>query len=474
MRKFALIVLILAVLAPVARAGTNSWSALGADLSWSTAGNWSPSGPPGPNDEARFFNPGAVADTTVDIVVSASTNVQRLWFGQTNGPNQNMTINSGVTLTVGGTNDNGYGPLGSDPDAGGITPDPVPSRYLSTIYVGTKTTNSSTQIVKANISGQGTLVVSNTNNEILIRQFHPTGAAHRAIFDLSGLDNFVANLGRIRVGDGEAQPLNRSEGQMFLAKTNNITLSGTNYQDNVQLVVGNNDVNQNQSNPSILVLGGKNTIFVDEILVGGKKQPGTMRSTNTFSTPSLTLRASDGVSRVRALRIADASDQPSSGNGTTGIANFSDLNVDILADTINLARSQSSGTGNGSLSLGNLLLGSGTLDVNTLDMAFRMDNCSYINAATANLTLTNTTVTVNSLLRMGRMGGGTVPPPATINVLGGSFTVRSNVVIEGAATLNITNATLVPSARIARSQQSGPRWRVAEQQRGYPSRHQHA
>ena len=326
--------------------------------------------------------------------------------------------------------------------AGGITPDPVPTRFLSTIYVGTKSTPSSTQIVKASIAGQGTLAVNNTNNEILVRQFHPTGAAHRSILDLSGLDNFVANLGRIRVGDGEAQPLNRSEGQLFLAKTNAITLSGTNYQDNVQLVVGNNDVNQNQGNPSILVLGGKNTIFVDEILVGGKKQPGTMRSTNTFPTPSLTLRGSDGISRVRAFRIGDASDQPSSGNGTIGTANFSDLTVDILADSINLAKSQSSGTGNGSLSQGFLLLGSGTLDVNTLDMAFRMDNCSYLNAATANFFSTNTTVTVNSLLRMGRMGGGTVPPPATINVLGGSFTVRSNVVIEGAATLNFTNATL--------------------------------
>jgi len=442
MRIPSLIVLGFVVLSPVARASTNTWSALGTDLFWSTAANWSPSGPPGANDEARFFNAGSVADTTIDIVVSASTNVQRLWFGQTNGPNHNMTINSGATLTVSGTNDNGYGPLGSDPDAGGITPDPVPSRYLSTVYVGTKTTPSSTQIVKATIAGQGALVVNNTNNEILIRQFHPTGAAHRAILDLSGLDNFTANLGRIRVGDGEAQPLNRSEGQLFLAKTNVITLSGTNYQDNVQLVVGNNDVNQNQSNPSLLVLGGKNTVFVDEILVGGKKQPGTMRSTNTFPTLSLTLRGSDGVSRVRTFRIGDASDQPSSGNGTTGIANFSDLTVDILADTINLARSQSSGTGNGSLSTGNLLLGSGTLDVNTLDMAFRMDNCSYLNAATANFTLANTTVNVNFLLRMGRMGGGTVPPPATINVLGGSFTVRSNVVIEGAATLNITNAPL--------------------------------
>src|SRR5262252_8342144 len=189
MRKPTLVALILSLLVPTVRAGTNAWSALGGDLFWSTAGNWSPGGPPGSNDEARFFNPGVVADATVDIVVSASTNVQRLWFGQTNGPNHNMMLNPGVILTVSGTNDNGYGPLGSDPDAGGITPDPVPSRYLSTIYVGTKTTPSSTQIVKASISGQGTLVASNTNNEILIRQFHPTGAAHRAILDLSGLDN---------------------------------------------------------------------------------------------------------------------------------------------------------------------------------------------------------------------------------------------------------------------------------------------
>jgi len=38
-------------------------------------------------------------------------------------------------------------------------------------------------------------------------------------------------------------------------------------------------LSQNQANPSLLVLGGKNTLFVDEILVGGKKQPGTMLST---------------------------------------------------------------------------------------------------------------------------------------------------------------------------------------------------
>src|SRR5947207_3127203 len=269
----------------VASAGTNTWTGpSGGD--WGVSGNWTPSAPPGTNDEARFFNPAAVADTTIDNIVSTNMTIQRLWIGQTNPPNHNMLINPGITLTISGTNDNGYGPLGSDPDAGGITPDPVATRYVSTIYVGTKSTNSSTQIVKGTISGNGTLLVNNTNNEILIRQFHPTGAAHRSILDLSGLDNFIANLGRIRVGDDEAQPLNRSEGQLYLAKTNTITLNGSMLQDNVQLVVGNNDVNQNQSTPSLLVLGSKNTLFVDEILVGGKKQPGTMRSTNGFPTLS--------------------------------------------------------------------------------------------------------------------------------------------------------------------------------------------
>jgi len=426
-----------------ARAATNTWSFTGSLGDWLTPGNWTPAGPPGANDEARFFNPGAVNDTTtIGNIVSVNTTIQRLWIGQTNPPNQNMQINAGVTLSIIGTNDNGYGPLGSDPNAGGITADPDPMRYLSTIYVGTKTTNSSTQIVREGISGAGTLLVSNVNNEILIRQFHPTGAAHRSILDLSGLNTFTANLGRIRVGDGEAQPLNRSEGQLFLAKTNTITLTGTNYQDNVQLIVGNNDVNQNQSNPSLMVLGGQNRIFLDEMLVGGKKQPGTLRSTNTFPTLTLFMRGSDGVSRVRAIRIGDASDQPSSGNGTTGIAFFTDDTCDILADTVTLGKSQSSGTGNGSLSLATLSLGQGTLDMNTLEMGIRLDNNSYINAATGNLNTSNTTVTVNNLLRMGRMGGGTTPPIANINAFGGSLTIRSNVIIEGNATINVTNAPI--------------------------------
>lgn len=427
-----------------ASATTNVWTGTsGSDIFWLTPGNWSPSGPPGVGDEARFFNQGAVNDATPDNVVTANTTIERLWIGQTNPPNHNMTINAGVTLTIMGTADNGYGPLGSDPGAGGITADPSPTRVMSTIYVGTKSTNSSTQIVTGTISGGGTLVVNNPNNEINIRQFHPSGAAHRSILNLSGLNTFIANLGRIRVGDGEAQPENRAEGDLYLAATNNITLSGSNYQDNVQLVVGNNDVNQNQSNPSFLILGGQNVLNLDEMLVGGKKQPGTIRGTNSFPTPTLKMRGSDGVSRVRAIRIGDASDQPTSGNGTTGIASFTDDTVDILADTITVGKSQSTGAGAGSLSLGRLLLGPGTVDVNTLDVAFRMDNCAATNsAASGSVDFSNTTVTVNSLLRLGRNVPGQHPMIASLSLNGGSVTVRSNLVIQGAVSVTNTSGVL--------------------------------
>src|SRR6188474_1930439 len=79
--------------APLAGAATFDWSgASGLDLFWVTPGNWSPSGPPGTSDDARFFNPGAVADATIDSTLTTSTTVQRLWFGQTNGPNHNLMI----------------------------------------------------------------------------------------------------------------------------------------------------------------------------------------------------------------------------------------------------------------------------------------------------------------------------------------------------------------------------------------------
>jgi len=320
-------------------AATNTWSGTAGDLIWNTTANWSPSGPPGANDDTRFFNPGATNSLVQpNLVVTNNTSVRSLWIGQSNGFH-NLVINSGVTLTVAGTNHNGYGPLGSDPDATAPSPD-----VLSTYYVGTKTGSSLTQTVTNTVSGSGTLALNNTNNELNVRQFwQGGGGAHYAVMSMAGLDTFVASLGRIRVGDGEAQPVTRAEGQLILAKTNTITLTGTNYAENVQLLVGNNDVNNNGNGRiSYLQLGQQNTINVDRVLVGGRKSQGNISFNPSFATPKLTLRGSDGVGRVSALRIGDHSDQLNTGNSTTGNINLGLGTVDALVDTVYVGRSSGS------------------------------------------------------------------------------------------------------------------------------------
>src|SRR6185295_4264303 len=96
---------------------------------WHVPGNWSPSGPPSAAAETRFFDSGVGIE-----LVTNDTTVNRIWFGQTNGTHE-ISITNGVTLNVVGNEDNGWGPIGSDPAS--QAPDPL--RFKSTIYVGTKT-----------------------------------------------------------------------------------------------------------------------------------------------------------------------------------------------------------------------------------------------------------------------------------------------------------------------------------------------
>src|SRR4029434_6955514 len=149
----------------------------------------------------------------------------------------------------------------------------------------------------------------NTNNELNVRQvFGGGGGTHVAILDMSGLDTFVANLGRIRIGDGGAGRLRSAQGTIRLVRNDTITLSVTNLAENVQLIIGNNDVNNNgNGGTSFLYLGQRNTLSIDEILVGARKTPGTITFNDNLTAPSLLLRGSDGGRRIRALRIGDES-----------------------------------------------------------------------------------------------------------------------------------------------------------------------
>ena len=406
----------------------------GLDLLWNLPINWSPAGTPGASDDVRFFEDGIVLDAATTSIVSANTTIHSLWLSPTNGL-QNILINPGITLTIAGTNDNGYGRLGSDPAA--TAPNP---NVASTLYVGTKSEVAVTTVVNSTISGAGSLVLNNTNNEINVRQaWGGGGGQHRAILDLSGLDTFIANLGRIRVGDGEAGAIRRSEGQIILAKTNTITLSGPSVAEDVQLIVGNNDVNNN-GNGSIshFVLGQQNTLNIDHILIGARKQQGNMRFLESLLAPKLTLRGSDGASRVKALRVGDESDQSNSGNGTTGRIDLSLGTSDIRAETVIVGKGQQQ---TGAAATGHLVVGAGTFDANDLEIAYQTSETAN-NIVTGNATFFGTTVQINNRLRLGRSGGSVQARNANLNINGANVTVAGSFVTEGTANITLTNGSL--------------------------------
>ena len=118
----SLTALMIVVTAHYANGANDPWNgSSGVDLFWLTPGNWVAGGPPGLSDDALFFDVGTTNDNiSPTSIVTANTTIHALRLGQTNGIH-NLIINSGVTLTVSGTNHNGYGPLGVDPFAASIT-----------------------------------------------------------------------------------------------------------------------------------------------------------------------------------------------------------------------------------------------------------------------------------------------------------------------------------------------------------------
>ena len=423
--------------------GANStWSgASGTDIFWSTAGNWSPSGIPATTNDALFFDTGTTNDNVSPTsVVTGNMTVRALRLGETNVNFHNIFINANTTLTLSGTNDNGYGPLGQNPAAAGITngattlySGPWPGVGLATAVRVTNT-----------ISGPGALVVNNTNNELIVRYCNGANVVHYSILDMSGLNTFTANLARIGVGYGQPGDTIRAMGTLLLAETNTITLSGTNSADINNIIVGDNSGNNDgNSTVAFLYLGNSNRINADMILIGGQKTPGQVLFNTTLASPSLVLRGSDGVSRMSAFRIGDESDAGATGSPNTGTVNLLAGTSDILADTIIVGRGQN-GSGGTTASTGVFSVGPGIVDVNNLQLAEQF-NAGQGGVMTGTATFSNTTVVVNKLLRLGHntVTSGTSPTRnATLNITGGSFTVVSNLVTEGTATIRVTNSVL--------------------------------
>ena len=420
LRPVVSLILVPAAVFSVAAQTNYTWTgAAGSDLNWSTPGNWTPPGPPGAADNAQFFDTGAASDTsTINNIVSGSLSINSLWYGQTNGVH-NTQIAPGVTLTLGGASSLGHA-----------------------LLVGTETQPSSTEVVNATLSGAGgTLRIDSTNADLLIRQTHANSGSHSANLDLSGLDTFTANLGRVQVGVGNTT-LRRATGNLILARTNTLTLWGASPQ---LLVSDNNGNNNGNSTLSAVTLGVQNRIFADTIRIGGQKCSGAM----TLGSPggSLYLRGSDGLSPLAEWDIGDNSSQSGSGNPSRGNVDLSAGTADILANTIYLGRGQTGNGGGGSA--GFLTLGAGTLNVNTLEIAYQ-NSASAVGAVSGTVTVgsnglfnAGAVVNVYSNLDMAHSAGSPAGITATLNINGGIVNVLGTLTHGGGSeNYNVTNGLL--------------------------------
>ena len=239
-----------------------------------------------------------------------------------------------------------------------------------------------------------------------------------------------------------------------------------------QITATNIVLNYNPGSPVLgntnnaLYFGQTNAIFANVITNGGDK--GQFVTLMAFkpglNNPVAYIRAADGVSRVSIWVTGDKSHQTSSANTANGTEDFSGGTVNALVSTMALGKSASTTGGAGT---GTLIMGNGTMDVNTLQVGYQTAN----NASSAGkgfVTVGATsgasqgTVKVNTLMEVGKVTGGTGTGNSfgVVTVTNGG-TLQAKSIVFGAAAqanaftidggklvVNDTAATVVGSSAI--------------------------
>lgn len=390
-----------------------TWTPAGVNTNWSTAANWTPAGVPTPSNNLQFVDLATVSTPDqVDNLVDSSQTIGSLAYAQTNNYHTTL-INPGLSLTIGATA--GGLSVGTGTDAGFV----VPGAAITGTGASLAVTNPSTGITVSQSSV--------TANDVI------SGA--QATLDLSGLDEFTANISGIDVGVDSA--IKGASGVLILARTNTITLTAGSAAP--QIDIGDN--NQSQGSPgkaSALVLGQTNGIFADSILVGRGKTDTTAPSiafTNSLASPTAYFRGTNGPSsRVGSWTIADGSaSKQATGAGTTanGLCDFSGGSVDAQVNAMLIGRGSSSSVPG----VGTLTIGAGTMDINTLQAGF-----AQTAAGTGTVNVNGGLLKVNISFEFGHVSGST----GNLNISGGSVVAGSGIADGGGtANISITGGTLI-------------------------------
>ncbi len=450
LKRFALsrvkvpIVLLTAVVATAAQAGTIIWSgASGTDTNWSNPANWVGSVAPGSADDVKFFDLGSngtpgLANNLDDS--SFSGTIGSLQYGNTNGFHTTV-IPNGTTLNITGGN--------------GLT-------------VGTLQDNGSAEIVTATVTGAGgALNLNNANAVIVVDQGRAANgnATQRATLDMSGLSTFTGNVSAIAVGSvifGGANNIQNATGTLKLAQTNVITTflpgSATNSTTSTptnSIIIGND--NGNAGGVDFLFLGQSNELFTDSIGVGTDKATASMLFNTGLNSPVAVFRGTNGpTSRVRFLTIADMASSGGSSGNCSGTNDFTAGSVDMMVDTMSLARDRVGAHSGTSIVTGTFNFANGIVDANTVFVGNeQFGTVANLNPLQAVMNVEGTAVfRVNNVLYLGRTATNStagLKTTGTLNITNG--TVYANNVLTGpfAVTnkINMVNGTLVVSNSLA-------------------------
>ena len=427
----------------VANPGVLFWTQGGANANWSTILNWTNpaaggNGPPGTANSLVFTNSGAVSGPAltspgsgivVPANISSTVNGSFSVINLTNfanaintSPNyQNLAIAGGATLTVGNNLIvGGYGAY----DFG------------------------ANNVVNMSISGAGaTLMV--TNGILAVCQGSGSTGAHDATLDLSGLDNLVMNASAIKMG---VENVTRSGGVLYLAKTNNLTLtnagygnadgSGSPYSGSPAMTIGHNK--SATGNGAQLYLGISNSIAVDYVAVGRGDANDLMEFNPAFlsQNPSVTIQGLSGDgSPVGVYIVGD--DSPGEGSSGSATNDFSGGTVNATINYLCVGRGRQ-GANDTTTASGYLTFDNGRISANAVVIGFMYPSGSnsVVNGTinvNGNATLTAIS---NIVLAVRATTGGSGPVQGTLNVNSGTVEATNIFGSGGTSTINLNSGTM--------------------------------
>jgi len=396
--------------------GQSVWNAVvgtSADTNWSDAVNWTPNGVPGSSSNVVFDSTTARTDTTINNVVDSGFGgtIASLSYSETNtGTFQNTLIAHGVTLNVTGTN--------------GIT-------------VGFANLTSGPVLVDTISGAGGALVVNNASANMDVSLGVNTGSlTPTTTLNMTNLDTFSFTGAQLLIGFGQT----RASGNLFLARTNTIALSGVSPQMNI----GDNTVNG--GTPSSLYLGQTNVISANSISVGTGKQAGSIIQFNpsfTNNNPVAYFRGADGVSPVATWAIGDGLTASGTSPKPAGTNDFSGGTVNIVATSMWLGRGSTAWSGSTPTASGTLTLTAGNISVNNLTNAMLAFSES---GQTANGTINvNGTgmLSVGNFVMANKNGFANGTANGTLNITSGTVAVGTLTAGGGTSTINMTGGNLI-------------------------------